>query len=294
MDIDVFEPEVRGLFTPDAELLKLAEGFRFTEGPVWNPSDGSLYFSDIPADTIFRYAPSGSVKVHRKPSHYSNGLVFDGEGRLIACEHRTRRVTRASSQGNEVLADSYQGKQLNSPNDLIVANDGSILFTDPVYGLREGLGGPGEQELAFQGVYRIAPDASEITLLVDDFEAPNGLALSSDERYLYIIDTVRRHIRMFEVGTEWQLSGGDVLVELTSEGEGKPDGMKLDKEGRIFSTGPGGVWICSSNGQVLGRIRVPEKTSNLAWGESSGGIRTLFVTASTSVYLVPVSARALC
>ncbi len=286
MEMDVFDREMRDLIAPDAEMVKIAGGFRFTEGPVWNQSDGSLYFSDIPGDTIHRFSPEGGVEVFRKPSHYANGLAFDRDGCLVACEHRTRRVTRTSPTGIQVLADSYRGKRLNSPNDVIVAKDGSVLFTDPCYGLREGLGGPGERELTFQGVYRIAPGSSEITLLVDDFETPNGLALTPDERHLYIIDSIPKHIRRFEVHEGWRLSGGDVLVELSGDGEGKPDGMKLDGEGRIFSTGPGGVWICSSDGDILGRIRVPEKTSNLAWGECGEGYGTLFITASTSVYSV--------
>lgn len=287
MGIDIFENEMKSLFAEDAELIRIAKGFLFTEGPVWDPIEGLLYFSDIPANTIYSYSPSGFVKTYRKPSQYSNGLVLDAQGKLLACEHRTRRVTRTSSGGTEVIADSYKGKRLNSPNDLIVASDGSIIFTDPLYGLRKELGGLGdEQELSFQGVFRVKSDGSGITLLADDFEAPNGLALSADERYLYIIDTIRMHIRRFTVGENWNLSGGDVFVELKGDGEGKPDGMKLDDEGRIYSTGPGGVWVCSPEGDILGRIRVPEKTANLAWGDTK---ETLYVTASTSVYKISVS-----
>ncbi|MEE8567041.1 MAG: SMP-30/gluconolactonase/LRE family protein, partial [Anaerolineales bacterium] len=210
--------------------------------------------------------------------------AFDNDGRLIACEHRTRRISRSAGDAISVVVDRYQGKRLNSPNDVIVAKDGSILFTDPLYGLRDGLGGPGEQEISFQGVYRVAPGANEPTLLVDDFEAPNGLALSHDETILYIADTIRRHIRTFKVGDDWTLSGGDILVELKGEEEGKPDGMKLDVKGNIFSTGPGGIWICNPDGDILGRIKIPEKTSNLAWGGTD--YSSLYVTASTGLYKI--------
>jgi gluconolactonase len=284
MSIEVFEPEMKRLVDPDSKLIRLASGFQFTEGPAWNGYDHCLYFSDIPADTIFRYTENEGVQVFRKPSHYANGLVFDSQGRLVTCEHKTRRVTRSSATRIEVITDHYQGKRLNSPNDVIVAHDGSILFTDPLYGLREGLGGPGVQELDFQGVYRVNLNTYEPILLADDFEAPNGLALYPDERCLYVNDTVRRHIRKFEVNEEWKLTGGDVLIEIKGKGEGKPDGMKLDAEGNIYCTGPQGVWVCTPEGDVLGRILLPEKASNLVWGGSH--YRTLFITASTSIYKI--------
>lgn len=287
MSVDIFEKEMKRLIKPNAQLVRLASGFQFTEGPVWNEKERSLHFSDIPADTIFRYNENTGVEVYRKPSHYANGLAFDIQGRLVACEHQTRRVTRTSKSGIEVIADQYQGKRLNSPNDLVVARDGSIFFTDPLYGLREGLGGPGEQELDFQGLYRVPASASGPVLLADDFEAPNGLAFSPDEGRLYVDDTVRRHIRVFEVGEDYSLTGGEVLVEIKGKGEGKPDGMKVDVEGHIYCTGPQGIWVCSEQGEVIGRIRVPEKTSNLAWGGE--GWQTLFITASTSIYQIQLS-----
>jgi gluconolactonase len=286
MSIEVFESEMKRLVDLNSKLIKLASGFQFTEGPAWNGDDHCLYFSDIPADTIFRYSENEEVQVFRKPSHYANGLAFDSQGRLVTCEHETRRVTRSSATRVEIIADHYQGKRLNSPNDVIVAHDNSILFTDPLYGLREGLGGPGVQELDFQGLYRVPPNSYEPILMVDDFEAPNGLALSPDESCLYVNDTVLRHIRKFKVDEEWKLIGGEVLIEIKAEGEGKPDGMKLDAQGNIYCTGPRGVWVCSQEGSALGRILLPEKASNLAWGDSHR--RTLFITASTSIYQISV------
>jgi gluconolactonase len=285
MIVDVFEAGMARLVPPEAELTKLADGFQFTEGPAWNAAERCLYFSDIPADTIYRYRDQEGVEVYRRPSRFANGLVFDAHGNLIACEHQTRRVTRTTNAGIEVIADRFEGKRLNSPNDVIIAGDGSILFTDPRYGLREGLGGPDEQELDFQGLYRIPPASGELILIADDFEAPNGLAFSPDGRRLYVNDTIRRHIRMFKLEEGWGLTGGQVLVELKGEGEGKPDGMKVDVQGNIYCTGPQGVWVISERGEVFGRIRLPEKASNMVWGESQ--YRSLFITASKGVYKIP-------
>jgi gluconolactonase len=285
MIVDVFDPAMRQLVRPDAKLTKLAGGFLFTEGPAWNAEEGCLYFSDIPANTIYRYCEQQGATVYRRPSHFANGLVFDPQGNLVACEHQTRRVTRTTDGHSEVIADHYQGKRLNAPNDVIFAGDGSILFTDPLYGLREGLGGPGKQELDFQGFYRVPPDEHRPVLMADDFEAPNGLAFSPDGTRLYVNDTVQRHIRMFRVEEAWRLSGGEVLVELKGEGEGKPDGMKVDVEGNLYCTGPQGIWVCSEHGDVFGRIRTPEKASNLVWGDAQ--YKTLFITASTGLYNIP-------
>jgi gluconolactonase len=282
MVLEVYESEAKTLIDPTASLERIATGFQFTEGPVWHKGDQCLFFSDIPANTRYRYSAAGGVTVQRKPSYFSNGLTLDGQGRLLACEHQNRRVAREGAAGLETVVDRYQGKRLNSPNDLVVAADGSILFTDPHYGLLEGLGGPGEQELTFSGVYRIAPGAQEPTLLVDDFAAPNGLALTADERRLYVDDTTRGHIRAFDIGDGWMVSGGEVWVDLQSEEPGVPDGMKLDNTGNLYCTGSGGVWICSPAGVVLGRIRTPEVAANLNWGDADG--RTLYITASTSVY----------
>jgi gluconolactonase len=277
------------LIAPDAELEQLATGFLFVEGPVWDPWHGCLYFSDIPDDTLYRYTDADGTDVYRRPSHYSNGLTLDDQGRLIACEHGARRVTRGHGDEVEVLAERYQGKRLNSPNDVVVARDGSILFTDPPYGLREGQGGPAERELDFCGVYRLAPGSDEPILLVDDFETPNGLALNGDESRLFIDDTVRGHIRVFDVEENWQLSGGGVFAELSDDAPGVPDGMKLDVEDNVYCTGPGGVWVYSPAGDLLGRINMPEITANLNWGDEEG--RSLYLTATTSLYRIRCRTR---
>jgi sugar lactone lactonase YvrE len=267
-----------------AELLvsqepeRIATGFQFTEGPVWHP-EGYLLFSDIPANRIYRWSPDGTLESFRQPSGNSNGLTLDLEGRLIACEHGNRRVSRTEGDGTVVsLAAHYQGKRLNSPNDVVVKSDGSIYFTDPPYGVQ-----PEEQELDFHGVYRIAPDGS-LMLLTDDFDRPNGLAFSADESILYIDDTTRCHVRAFDVLSDGTLANGRLFADMRSTEIGGPDGMKLDVGGNLYVTGPGGTWLFDPAGSHLGTFVTPEKPANLAFGDADR--RTLYITARTSVYRV--------
>jgi len=282
--MDVIEQRMTDLVDPGAEVERLADGFVFTEGPVWSFGDSHLTFSDIPADTMYRWDERDGLSEYRKPSNFSNGLAYDSDGALIACEHRTRHLTRETPSGLETVADTYAGKRLNAPNDVVLAPDRSLVFTDPHYGLGEGFGGPAEQEQPVRGVYRIPLGGGEPELLAADFSGPNGLALSPDGQTLYVDDTEEVHIRAFAVGSDWSLSGGEVLVELPRDGEGVPDGLKVDLAGNIYCTGAGGIWICSAAGEVLGRIPFPEVAANLAWG--GGDARTLYVTASTGLYRV--------
>jgi gluconolactonase len=284
MQMNVIQQRVRELVDPGAEIERLANGFFFTEGPVWSFRDSHLTFSDIPADTMYRWDERGGVREYRKPSNFSNGLAYDADGALVACEHRTRRVTRETPSGEQTIADTYEGRRLNAPNDVVLALDGSLVVTDPHYGLGEGFGGPAEQEQPVRGVYRIPPGSGEPELLAGDFSGPNGLAFSPDGRTLYVDDTEEFHIRAFVVAPGWALSGGDVLVELPREGEGVPDGLKLDEAGNIYCTGAGGVWICSPAGELLGQLPFPEVAANLAWGDDDA--QTLYVTASTCLYRV--------
>ena len=253
----------------EGDIEKAAEGFQFTEGPVWHPEEGWL-FSDIPADTIYRADKS----VFRQPSGQSNGLTLDNDGRLIACEHWNRRVTRTEADGSiTVLADAYQGKKLNSPNDVIVRSDGAIFFTDPPYGLAGR-----EAELDFSGVFMIAGDG-ELKLLADDFVRPNGLALSPGESTLYIADTDRAHIRAFDIAPSGELTNDRVFCELPT-----PDGLKVDVEGRVWATASDGVHVLTSDGTRLDIIVFPQHPANCSFGEEDG--RTFFVTARTAVYQV--------
>jgi len=266
---------------PEGTTLEhLATGFGFTEGPVW--CGDYLLFSDIPQSRITRLrmlSNGPEVTTFRSPSGNSNGLTLDRNGRLIACEHSTRRVTRTEMDGSiSILADSYQGRRLNSPNDAVVRSDGSVYFTDPAFGLRNFTEW---KEQPSNAVYRVAPDG-KVLLLVDDFEGPNGLAFSPDESILYIDDSMRSHIRAFDVSTDGSLSNGRLFINMQAPEAGVPDGMKVDQQGNIFSTGPGGIWVINPSGKCLGRLVFPEDPANLAWGDSDW--RTLYLTARTSIY----------
>jgi gluconolactonase len=269
---------------PDGgDVEKIATGFQFTEGPVWDVSEGCLLFSDIPANRIYRWAPGEPATTFREPSGNSNGLTFDEGGSLITCEHGTRRLGKVDKGGAyTVLADRYRGKRLNSPNDAVVKSDGSIYFTDPPYGIK-----PEEQELEFQGVYRLDSDGQEPTLLVDNMERPNGLAFSPDERTLYIADsTDRRHVKAFDVEDDGTLANGRVFAEIRSKLPGNPDGMKVDIEGNLY-VATAGVWIFSEKGENLGIIEMPETPANLAWGNDNWS--TLYITARTSLYRIKLN-----
>jgi gluconolactonase len=285
----------RELFPPHAALEKIADGFQFTEGPLWNAREGCLYFSDILGNRIYRWSPRDGVSVLREPSGMSNGLTFNPEGRLCACEHGNRRVSKTQPDGSVVgLADRYQGKRLNSPNDLVFRSDGTLYFTDPPYGLTPPYGFEGQQaELDFNGVFRLSPDGT-LALMSRAFDRPNGLAFSPDEKTLYIVDTPRQHVRSFAVAPNGDLSGGEVFAELWGEGGGRPDGMKVDSRGNLWCTGPGGVCVFSPEGEHLGAIRVPERqTANIAWGQSGQDPAEpwtwLYMTSHVSVYRMRVA-----
>ncbi len=275
------DKSLAGIFT--GEIERLATGFQFTEGPVWVPQAGSLLFSDIPANTVYRATPGGKVSVFRFPSGNSNGLTLDLAGRFLACEHGNRRVSLTEADGSvKSIASHYQGKKLNSPNDIVVKSDGVIYFTDPPYGIS-----PEQAELGFQGVYRLKP-GGEPELLVDSMEGPNGLAFSPDERVLYIGDSIEHHIRRFVVAEDGTLSGGEVFASVKADLPGAADGMKVDAEGRLFSTGQGGVWVFEPSGALIVRLDMPEVTANCAFGGTDGC--DFYMTATTSVYVVRTTA----
>lgn len=283
MSVKIVSPRLTALVDPAAAVERLATGFLFTEGPLWDRARRTLYFSDMPGNVLRSWTEAGGIREVRRPSDMSNGLTFDAEGRLIACEHATRRVTRTERGGTiSVIAQRFAGKPLNSPNDVVVKSDGSIYFSDPNYGLKEYYGIPRPQDLPFQGVYRIAP-AGEVQLLADDFAEPNGLCFSPDEKLLYVNDTERMHIRVFDVGADGRIAGDRIFFEESGTG-GAPDGMKLDERGNLYCTGPEGIWIISPAGEHLGVIRVPETTANLSWGDDDWS--TLYITASSSIYRI--------
>jgi len=291
---EVRDRRFNDIIDQDAALERVATGFDFTEGPVWHPYERFLIFSDIVGNRLYRWSPRDGVSVFRDPSHMANGNTYDRQGRLLTCEHATSRVTRTGRRSHsghdssvEVLASHYNGKELNSPNDVVVRSDGAVFFTDPNSGRQPRFGVPREQELPFQGVYRWDPDVDAITLLVDDFAKPNGLCFSPDEERLFVSDTERFHIRVFDVEADGTLVEGRVWAEVSGEGVGVPDGMKVDQEGTLYCCGPGGIHVFDAAGGCMGVIRMPEHTTNLAWGDDD--LHSLYVTAATSVYRLRVS-----
>jgi gluconolactonase len=296
--LDVRDPGLHDLVAPDAPIERIAGGLGFTEGPVWR--GGLLLFSDIPNQRIARWRrlPEGP-ELTTFATGMSNGLTLDGQGRLLAAEHNGRRVSRVADDGTRtVLAERFQGKRLNSPNDIVVKSDGSIYFTDPPYGVQPSTPGvprpadwwtkpiPGKEQPC-HGVYRLAPDGA-LQLVADDFALPNGLAFSPDESVLYIDDSARKHIRALSVRPDGTLTGSRILLDMASDDPGVPDGLKVDGRGNVFCTGPGGVWVCRPDGKLLGRIVLPELPANLAWGEDGSA---LFLTARTGVYRLPTRTR---
>lgn len=284
MALEVRDPRLLDLVDSEAVVEQLTTGCQFTEGPLWHYIGRYLLFSDIPANKMRQWNSESGMTVFREPSGKSNGLTYDKGGHLIACEHANRRVSRTTADGDVItIASHYQGKRLNSPNDVVVKSDGSIYFTDPPYGLSSAFGAESEKELDFQGVYRLSPDGETLTLLVDDFDKPNGICFSPDESILYINDTQRMHVRSFDVQLDGTIANDRVFAEEKGE-NGKPDGMKVDVQGNVYVTGPNGIWIFAPDGTHLGIIIIPERCANLAWGGDFW--KSLFITASTSVYRI--------
>lgn len=301
--IDRKHPRLGELVPEDARLERLASGFEWSEGPVWVWQEGYLLFSDIPRNTIFKWQENQGVSPFLHPSGFqgenppmrepgSNGLTLDRQGRLVICEHGDRRITRLEADGTRtVLVCGYEGKRLNSPNDLVFKSNGDLYFTDPPYGLTRGNEDP-EKELDFNGVFRLSPDGT-LTLLTAEMTRPNGIAFSPDEKILYVAnsDPQRAVWMAYEVGEDGLLSTPRVLFDATSWTEaekGLPDGMAVDQSGNLFATGPGGVWVFAPDGTHLGTLRTGEATANCTWGEDGS---TLFITADMYLCRIRLSTR---
>ena len=263
----------------------LARGFEFTEGPLWCP-DGSLLFQDNKAEKTYRLAPDRSVRLLRERTGAANGQTFGPDGRIVFCEQNGRRVSRMNRDGSrvETVAETWSGQRLNSPNDIVARSDGLLFFTDPPYGVE-----PAQRALHFQGLYALdlaGTGPAAVRLLADDFEKPNGLAFSPDERILYVCDTARYHVRAFEVEPSGSLRVGSsrVFARLDPGQPGGPDGMKIDRQGRVYVAVALGVWVFESHGKLLGIIATPNRPANLAWCDSDA--QGLAITAVDAVYKV--------
>jgi gluconolactonase len=281
-----------GLLEPGAALEQLATGFVFTEGPVWDAREECLLFSDIGGNARWRWDSRSGVSESRRPSNKGNGMTRDAEGNLVICQYDPVAVVRERPGGErEVLASHYQGKELNSPNDVVVARDGSVYFTDPSYGRSGGHASEGSRprDLDYQGVYRVSTDG-EVSLVVSpgEFEMPNGLCFGLEESLLYIDDTPRGEVKVFDVDSSGGLGNGRVFAELKDPSRpGVPDGLKCDERGNLWVTGPGGIWVFGPRGEKLGFLEMPEVTANLNWG--GPGWSELYITASTSIYRLGTS-----
>ncbi|RYG70827.1 SMP-30/gluconolactonase/LRE family protein [bacterium] len=270
------------IVAPGAKIEKLAGGFGFVEGPTWNER-GFWVFSDISANTLYRITPKGKFATIRKPTGNSNGNAYDLQGRLISCEHTGRRVSRKTGKGTfETLASRFEGKRLNSPNDLAIKSDGSIYFTDPTYGITQA-----QRELGFQGLYRLFP-SGKLELLDKDWEQPNGIAFSPDEKTLYVGDSEAGKIFRFDVDEKGALANKTLLATIPKPGD--PDGMKVDGQGRLLVAGPGGVWVFAPRGGLLGVLPLPKVPANLSFGGADG--KTLLMTARDTIYSVRLRAGA--
>jgi gluconolactonase len=289
------DPAIDTIVPANPKIFKLAEGFKFTEGPVWVSDEGTLLFSDPNNNTIYKYKPDGHLSVFREKSGYegediteygqpgSNGLTLDPQGRLTMNQHGNRRVVRLERSGElTVLADRYEGKRLNSPNDLVYRSDGTLFFTDPPFGLPKFYDDP-RKELPYSGVFCLYK--GELKLVSTDFKGPNGIAFSPDEKYLYVgnWDDNKKIVMRYEVGAEGNLSNGRLFFDMThAKGEDALDGIKVDQQGNLYVSGPGGLWILSPAGKHLGTIIAPMHPHNMAWGDEDG--KTLYLTARSGLY----------
>ncbi len=313
-EIQRLDPALDQLVPANAKLERVATGFdKWTEGPVWTHA-GTILFAEIPANRIRVWATGKDAQVFMEPSGYvgktpyggpepgSNGMTLDADGRVSVAGHARRNVWRMESLDPHgtitVLAESYQGKKLNSPNDVVYRSDGSLYFTDPPYGLPTQGDSDPVKEQKVNGVYRIVgarqhkagapPDASKLQLIIKDLPRPNGIAFSPDEKTLYIADSGKKVWMCYPVHADGSAGEGALLLDAnTDKAPGSPDGIRVDKKGNIYGSGPGGVWIISPAGKHLGTIKVPEVVSNVAWGDKDG--KTLYITASTSLYRIKLS-----
>lgn len=293
-DFEIHDDRFRAMVLPNAQLVTLGGGCRWLEGPVWFADHDCLYVSDLPNDRILRWSEDGGVSVFRRPSGFANGHARDRQGRLLGCSHHDRCITRTELDGTvTVLADRYHGKRLNSPNDIVCKSDGTIWFSDPLYGINTDYEGGKQRSELPPTLYRLEPATGELTVAAGDFEGPNGLAFSPDERFLYVAETggqfdpdPRQYIRRFDVDGDGRLSGGGRFYKVEP---GFTDGFRIDEEGNIWSSAADGVHCISPDGELLGKILTPSLVSNLAFGGRNRA--RLFLCASHQLMAIYTNAR---
>jgi len=303
--IDKRDPRLDKLVPADATIELLADGFKWSEGPIWDRAAKRLLFSDVKNNTVHAWSEAAGLSVFLKPSGYtgttpyagpepgSNGLTFDAKGRLVLCQHGDRRVARREGDAFVTLVDRFEGKRFNSPNDLVYAKDGSLYFTDPPYGRPKTFDDP-EREISWQGVYRLSPDG-KVSLLVKDLKAPNGIGLSPDGRILYVAqsDGDKPYVMAYPVQADGSVGEGRIFFDATplkKDGPGGPDGLKVDKDGNVFATGPGGVMVLTPKGEHLGTIHTGVPTANCAFGDDGS---TLYLTANDMLCRVRTATKGL-
>lgn len=279
MNLEVRDSRFHQVISDNVILEEVATGFKLTEGPIWHPYEMHLTFSDIEGNTMYRWSEHEGMSIFRAPSQKANGNTYDLQGGIFTCEQTTSRISYTDPDGQyHIVATHFEGKELNSPNDIVVKSDGSVYFTDPNYGRISEFGGNiREQELPFQGVFRLDPKNASLTLLADDFEGPNGLCFSPGEERLFVNDTDRKHIRVFDVLADGTVTNSRIWTIVSGEGWGSPDGMKFNQAGHLFCTGPGGIHVFDEEAECLGVILLPEMwVTNFTWGDQD--LRSLYIT----------------
>ncbi len=286
IELETHDPRLTELLDADAQIEEVVGGLRFLEGPIWHPYEHHLRFSDILANCTWQWSQREGLSIYRNNSHMANGNTYDREGRVLSCHHASSRVTRMEGDDMVVLASHYQGAQLNSPNDIVVKSDGSVYFSDPPYGREPKVGIPRECELDFNGVYRWNPADASLTLETAALERPNGLCFSEDETLLYINDSPRFRIMVFDVGADGALANGRLFAKTIGDEDGVPDGMKVDRKGHVISVAQGGLQFFAADGALLGRLITPQQVTNFTYGDTD--LRSLYITGITALYRLRV------
>ena len=284
VNLEVHNPRMNEILQADAQMQEVVGGLRFLEGPIWHPCEHHLRFSDILANCTWQWTGRDGLSIYRNNSHMANGNTYDRQGRVLSCHHASSRVTRMEGNDMLVLASHYQGAQLNSPNDIVARSDGMIYFTDPPYGREPKVGIPRECELDINGVYRWNPADDSLTLETAALDRPNGLCFSQDESLLYVNDSPRYRIMVFDVAADGALGNGRLFAQTVGDEDGVPDGMKIDSAGHVISVAQGGLQFFAADGTLLGRLLTPQRVTNFCYGDAD--LQSLYITGITALYRV--------